>query len=246
MSTTKHPLHPAVAEYVARTQAVLADLPEAEVEEIGEDIGQHVGEVAAELGEGVSVEALADRLGTPEQYASELRAAAGYPPAALPRGRRWVARIALWSLILGTAAAFLAGLASTPRMSASPAGSIVIFGPFLVLALILIFARATTVEAVASLPESRVFTLAGFLAPLRPGWWALRVLLLSIAVLLALRVNIDDGYGFLPLLMLIVLLWFGRRARTDRRWGWIVNPANAFTIGLGIALLGWLLTAPPH
>jgi hypothetical protein len=39
MTTTTHP---AVAEYVGRIQAALADLPEAEVEEIVEDIGQHL------------------------------------------------------------------------------------------------------------------------------------------------------------------------------------------------------------
>ncbi len=42
----------------------------------------------------------------------------------------------------------------------------------------------------------------------------------------------------------MVLLWFGSRARTDRRWRGIVIAANAFTAGLGIALLSWVLSTP--
>jgi hypothetical protein len=250
MTTTTHP---AVDEYVGRIQAALADLPESEVEEIVEDIGQHLGEVAGELGDEVSVEALTDRLGTPEQYASELRAAAGYPPAEPvepPRGGRLVARIALWALILGTALAFLTGLAGTPRRGGEPLGGLLLFGPPLLLALILIFTGRTTVTAVADLPESRAFTaagrrmvaalpdtVAGYLRSLRPAWWLLRVVLLLGALLLAVRPYGDGGYGVLPALMLVVLLWFGSRARGDARWRWVVTPANAFTIGLGIALL---------
>jgi uncharacterized membrane protein len=67
--------HPAVDEYLARTQAALSDLPASQVEEIVEDIGPHLSETTGELGSGVTVAALTERLGTPEQYASELRAA---------------------------------------------------------------------------------------------------------------------------------------------------------------------------
>src|SRR5689334_3464157 len=96
------PTNTAVSEYLNRTQAALADLPAAEVEEILEDIGPHLAEVADELGEGVSVETLIERLGTPEDYASELRTAAGYPPAETtpkPAGVL-LSRLALWLLTL--------------------------------------------------------------------------------------------------------------------------------------------------
>ncbi|MFJ5667028.1 HAAS signaling domain-containing protein [Micromonospora chalcea] len=61
-----------ITDYVGRVRAALADLPPAVRDELTEDLPEHLAEVAAE-GEG----ALVDRLGTPEAYAAELRAAAG-------------------------------------------------------------------------------------------------------------------------------------------------------------------------
>jgi hypothetical protein len=134
---------------------------------------------------------------------------------------------------------------------------VVIFGPLLALGLILIVTGATTAAAIGDLPEARAFaytgrrivaalpdSVVGYLRALRPGWWLLRIALLAVAVLVALQVNINDNYGLLPVLALVVLLWFGPRARTDRRWRGIVIAANAFTAGLGIALLSWVLSTP--
>jgi HAAS domain-containing protein len=59
-----------VTTYAATVRAQLADLPAAEREVLLEDLEQHLAEVAAE-GEG----SLVDRLGPPEDYAVELRAA---------------------------------------------------------------------------------------------------------------------------------------------------------------------------
>lgn len=243
--------HPALAEYLGRVQAALADLPAAEVEEIVEDIGQHLSEVAAELGAGISVEALTARLGTPEQYASELRAAAGYPPAQPLRGGRFPARLALWSQVPAVATLLLTGLASTPRLATPPLGTIVIFGPLLALALILAFTGHRRLAVITDLPEYRAFSALGrrmvgalsprrvaYLRSLRPAWWLTRAVVLIFALLVAGRPNIDDGYSVLPTLALVVLLWFGRRARVDRRWAWVITPANAFAIGLGLALFG--------
>ncbi|MFJ8577017.1 HAAS signaling domain-containing protein [Micromonospora sp. NPDC093277] len=61
-----------IADYVDRVRAALADLPPAACEELTEDLPEHLAEVAAET-DGT----LVDRLGTPEAYAAELRAAAG-------------------------------------------------------------------------------------------------------------------------------------------------------------------------
>ncbi|MEW2594423.1 hypothetical protein AB0893_28830 [Micromonospora aurantiaca] len=61
-----------ITDYVDRVRAALADLPPAVRDELTEDLPEHLAEVAAE-GDG----ALVDRLGTPEAYAAELRAAAG-------------------------------------------------------------------------------------------------------------------------------------------------------------------------
>ncbi|PYC74426.1 hypothetical protein C7C45_05585 [Micromonospora arborensis] len=64
-----------ITDYVARVRAALADLPPTQRDELTEDLGDHLTEVAAEA-EGTLVE----RLGEPETYAAELRAAAGAAP----------------------------------------------------------------------------------------------------------------------------------------------------------------------
>ncbi|HXO60152.1 MAG TPA: hypothetical protein VN834_10130, partial [Candidatus Acidoferrum sp.] len=65
-----------VTTYAATVRAQLADLPATERDALLEDLEQHLAEVVAE-GEG----SLVDRLGPPEAYAVELRAAygAGHP-----------------------------------------------------------------------------------------------------------------------------------------------------------------------
>jgi hypothetical protein len=61
-----------IADYVDRVRAALADLSPAVRDELTEDLPEHLAEVAAEA-DG----SLVDRLGEPEAYAAELRAAAG-------------------------------------------------------------------------------------------------------------------------------------------------------------------------
>lgn len=62
--------------YAERVRAELADLPPTEQADLLAELDDHLAEVAAEGG------TLADRLGPPEVYAAELRAAAGLPPRA--------------------------------------------------------------------------------------------------------------------------------------------------------------------
>jgi hypothetical protein len=62
-----------VAGYVAAVRAALSDLPPSVIEELLEDLPEHLAEVQAE-GNGT----LRDRLGEPEAYASELRTTAGF------------------------------------------------------------------------------------------------------------------------------------------------------------------------
>ncbi|MDX6738938.1 HAAS signaling domain-containing protein [Actinocorallia sp. A-T 12471] len=59
-----------VTDYAAAVRAALADIPQADRDELLEDLEEHLAEVAAEH-DGP----LEDRLGTPEAYAAELRAA---------------------------------------------------------------------------------------------------------------------------------------------------------------------------
>ncbi|MEV0329210.1 hypothetical protein AB0H63_22600 [Micromonospora echinospora] len=63
-----------ITAYVERVRAALADLPPAQRDELTEDLSEHLAEVAAEDGG-----SLVGRLGEPEAYAAELRAAAGAP-----------------------------------------------------------------------------------------------------------------------------------------------------------------------
>ncbi len=59
-----------IAEYVAQVRAALADLPAEQREELLEELPEHLAEVAAE-----GDEPLRSRLGPPDRYAAELRAA---------------------------------------------------------------------------------------------------------------------------------------------------------------------------
>lgn len=65
--------------YLTRVRAALADLPPEELDDLLEDLGWHFAELSAETGGPLEA-----RLGTPEDYAAELRASAGLParPAA--------------------------------------------------------------------------------------------------------------------------------------------------------------------
>jgi uncharacterized membrane protein len=245
----------AVAEYVAGIEKALADLPAAEVEEIVEDIGQHLSEVAGELGEEVSVEALTARLGSPEQYASELRAAAGYPPpTATPAAGRGTlaARAAVWGLVSGGLAAVLAGASVGAMRLGKEFGLVVLLSLPLLAGIVLIASGVARLSTIVSLPEYRAVTrlwrrtmdalpaqAAVYLRSLRPAWWLIRLLVLVIAILVALR----RGSGDVVLLLVVaiaVLVLFGKRARTDERWRWVIGPANVFTVVVALALTGTL------
>ena len=61
--------------YLEQVRAALADLPEAERDALLADVESHVAEVSEETGD-----ELVARLGSPDGFAAELRAAAGLPP----------------------------------------------------------------------------------------------------------------------------------------------------------------------
>ncbi|MGQ5260306.1 HAAS signaling domain-containing protein [Micromonospora sp. ZYX-F-536] len=77
-----------ITDYVARVRAALADLPPTRRDELTEDLPDHLAEVAAEA-DGTLVE----RLGEPEAYAAELRAAAGAPASARNLDQRVAATV---------------------------------------------------------------------------------------------------------------------------------------------------------
>src|SRR5438094_10438211 len=78
-----------VATYAASVRAALSDLPSDQAEVLLEDLEDHLREVAADA-EGP----LAERLGSPEQYAEELRTAYGAASAGGKRPDPRVARLA--------------------------------------------------------------------------------------------------------------------------------------------------------
>lgn len=73
-----------VRDYVARVRAAMADLPVEDVEEFTTGMEADLAERLAEPGEGT----LRDRLGDPDVYAAELRAAAGLPARVVAAERR--------------------------------------------------------------------------------------------------------------------------------------------------------------
>ncbi len=101
----------AVAIYLAQVRAELSDLPPGELEDVLDDVTGHLAEVAAEFETEPPTEALQDRLGTPREYADELRTAAGYPPRTQPVPLSDAGRKALrWGLIAATVGPFFVAI----------------------------------------------------------------------------------------------------------------------------------------
>lgn len=227
--------------YLAGMRAALDDLPPHEVAEIMEDVEAHVAELSTELGEN---ETLEQRLGSPEQYAQELRQAAGYPPRTerLPVTTKQKVvsrpRAAAWGLAIATGVTLLTGVAvlREPAILLLPAA-------ILVLSLALVHDRGAAQQEIMNLPETRKIQqwltpeegtpadrALTYLRSLQPAWWLARAGLLGLgAVLLAGR----DILGFLCIAAVAVVSVFaGPRAKVDRRWLWFSLPASALAVGL--------------
>jgi uncharacterized membrane protein len=85
-----------VADYAAAVRAALAPLPDAERDNLLEDLESHLAEVAGE-----SDQPLRERLGKPEDYAAELRSAYGAGGDAFNKRQRRPLRDRAWALIKG-------------------------------------------------------------------------------------------------------------------------------------------------
>jgi hypothetical protein len=248
-TTQVHAANPAAEEYLGGVRAALADLPAPEVVEILDDVRAHLADLMAELGGAADLAALTGRLGAPSEYAAELRAAAGYPPAAAEAGTpsHGPARLAVAALVAATVLVVFAFLVREPviLLVALLAGG---------LGLLLVGRDGPGVPSVAALPEVRRFlearpregTVTGFVASLQPAWWVVRALVAA-----ALVVGVVLG-GDLPVVLLVALVavpvsvWIGYRARRDRRWLWAVLPLNTVAALLLLVLVpaGLLFAAP--
>ncbi|KAA2253597.1 hypothetical protein F0L68_32860 [Solihabitans fulvus] len=245
-----------VVDYLARMRQALADLPSTEVADILEDVGAHVAEVSAELGEDSSAQSLADRLGTPETYAAELRTAAGYPTATLataaPDRSSMIARLAIWSLAIVTGGSFLLGLAFRQTGAAGFVGSAMVLAVLAILPLRQLWNGGTgwadmmrqpelrrLFGALNPTPSSRTGQVLAYVRSLRTGWWLVRGLLLAAPLVLVFGYRLGRSPLLLVLVVPLVLasIWLGRRSAADRRLLGLVLPLNAFLLGVGLMFL---------
>lgn len=233
-----------VQRYLDRMRAALSDLPATEVAEIMDDAGSHVIEVAEELGDEFSAEALAARLGSPEAYAQELRSAAGYPPAAevAPKGGATsaLARFCFYALVIGVVGAFAFGVGRGEGREISFLIAVV-----LLIAAVLVFRQSGLVQEVGRLPEasfvrgaiaqlekSEAARVLTYLRTLQPGWWLVRSLvILAAGFLLGVA-----AFVVLALPLAALSLLSGPKSKRDRRWLWISLPAGAFAVGAALSL----------
>ncbi len=242
----------AVRVYLARVRSALADLPESEVEEILDDVRPHLAEMEAELGENPKVDALIERLGTPESYAAELRASGGYPPRPADGDKTTVlqrktgiggARFAFWGLIFAVGGFALFAFAAAVWVRVEPLAGLLFVAPVLAISVVYIMKRG--VEPISELPEvvkiresvnsfqaDRDGKGVAYLRSLKPAWWLLCAAVL-IAFGLLLMIRETEAVLILPILLLaaVAVVWAGPKVKGDRRLLWLAVPVSAFVVG---------------
>ncbi|OXM53445.1 DUF1700 domain-containing protein [Amycolatopsis alba] len=243
----------AVRVYLARVRSALADLPESEVEEILEDVRPHLAEMEAELGDNPKVDALIERLGSPESYAAELRASGGYPPRPAETGDKPAilkvktgiggARFAFWGLVFSMGGFALFGFAAAMLLRVEPLLGLLFIAPVLAISVAYVVRRG--VASIAELPEviklreivtsfqsNRNGKGLDYFRALKPAWWVLcAAVLVGFGLLLMLRHT--EAILLLPLMLLaaVAVVWAGPKLKTDRRLLWLAVPISAFVIG---------------
>lgn len=242
---------PVTDDYLVGLRVALIGLPHTEVAEIVDDARGHLAELAEELGAGYGRDAVHARLGSPQDYAAELRAAAGYPPAQqepVERPRTGQAGFALAALVVATAAAGAAGLAMG-QVGPSTVAPLFLAVPLAAAGALAAWSDGPGQPAAASLPSvvalrerlARARTdgaAGGFVLSLQPGWWVLRALVAAGVI-----GWVFGGGGSAGLVTALVLavpavplsVLLGRRSAADRRLLWAVVPLNAFAVGLLVA-----------
>lgn len=243
----------AVRVYLARVRSALADLPESEVEEILEDVRPHLAEMEAELGENPKVDALIERLGSPESYAAELRASGGYPPRPADAGGKTTvlkvksgiggARFAFWGLVFSVGGFALFGFAAAVTIRMGPLLGLLFIAPVLAISVVYVARRGVT--PIAELPEvvklreiatsfqaNRNGKGLNYFRSLKPAWWILcAAVLVVFGLLLVLRDS--EAVLLLPLMLLaaVAVVWAGPKLKGNRRLLWLAVPISAFVIG---------------
>ncbi len=244
-----------IATYLAQVKAELSDLPPGELEDVLDDVASHLTEVAGEFQQEPTEGQLWERLGTPRQYADELRTAAGYPASTRPPEQNESAaeKALRWGIIATVIGPFfvLIGLLTS---SPGPAGFLGLLGLAVLFVAAYVGVRAlgnNSPRAVLDTPrgvQGNEF-VRGLIAQIPPNvrtelvsigqpvWWVVRGAL--------------GGGGFFALFGAsavavvgaiagaAVSIWIGRRSQQDRRWLWYVVPLNVIAVlALPAALAG--------
>jgi HAAS domain-containing protein len=236
----------AVATYLAQVRAELSDLPPGELEDVLEDVAGHLTEVAGEFEEEPTAAALQERLGTPGQYAAELRTAAGYPPAGGKRSGAKTEDIKAaesairWGVFASVFGPFflVIALLSGGRDDSTTFGflglvALVVCAYLGVRALhgrspsiVLNTPRGASTaawirESINQIPANvrhELVTIG------QPVWWVARGAVGGGAFFVVFGANAVTVVGALA--GAAVSIWIGRRTQQDPRWLWYVVPLN--------------------
>lgn len=230
-----------VATYLAQVKAELSDLPPGELADVLEDVTGHLSEVATEFEDEPTAAALQDRLGTPRQYADELRTAAGYPPrtkAAKPE--RTGAEAALtWGVIAAIAAPLFLIIGLTNGIDAAAFFGVI--GLILLAGAAFMGVRALQgrdprivldtrrgqrgAEQIRSLIDQIPPNVRHELVTIgQPVWWVARGIVGGGAIFALSGAAAVTVVGALA--GAVVSVWIGRKTQQDRRWLWYVVPLN--------------------
>lgn len=233
----------AVASYLTQVRAELSDLPPSELEDVLQDVTDHLTEVAAEFGAEPSFGDLQARLGTPRQYADELRTAAGYPARTEPVGadQLTAGRKALrWGLISGTVGPFFVAVSifAWSRDETTFFGLLGLGVLFVAAFLGVRALRGNDPRIVLDTPQGArgAEAVRGWVDQIPPNvrhelvtigqpvWWVVRGMIGGggfFALFGATSVTVVGAVAGAA-----VSIWIGRRTQHDRRWLWYVVPLN--------------------
>jgi HAAS domain-containing protein len=233
-----------VRDYLAELRHELADLPAAEIEDVVLDVTPQLTEIA-DAGESIT-----ERLGTPAEYAAELRGAAGLS-AVEPKQDVLGARFAAWTLAAGTVAAGYGGFLHELLLSNDTRYVLPVFGVVLAASWFVVGRFGRAVPEVAALPEVRLLLgelrprtdglrrVWDYLVSLQPGWFLLRAALVGFGAFLVFQSRglYPGGPELVGLLVAVLAIVAGYRSRVDRRWLWLSAPIGAWAIGVAVGLL---------
>ncbi|HZX08867.1 HAAS signaling domain-containing protein, partial [Kribbella sp.] len=232
--------------YLAQVRTELSDLPPGELEDVLQDVSGHLSEVAGEFGAEPTIGQLQDRLGTPRQYADELRTAAGYPARTGPAGQSHKERLnagsnALrWGVIAATVGPFFVAVAifAWSRRETSFFGLLGLGVLFVAAFLGVLALRGNDPRVVLDTPQgSRGATaIRGWIDQIppnirhelltigQPTWWVARGMIGAggfFALFGAPAVTVVAAFAGAG-----ASIWIGRKTQQDGRWLWYVVPLN--------------------